>query len=434
MRIVDLIVRKRDGGRLSRDEIDALVSGVTSGAIPDYQTSALLMAIFLRGLDPEETGWLTDAMVRSGGRVDLSGLPGVKVGKHSTGGVGDKASLVIVPVVAACGALVPKSSGRALGHSGGTLDKLESIPGFRLALSADELVAQVRAIGCAFVGQSPTLAPADKKLYALRDVTGTVESLPLIASSIMSKKIAEGTDALVLDVKVGSGAFMKTLNDARRLAQTMVDIGARVGLRTRALLTAMDAPLGLAVGNALELREALETLNGQGPPDLTVLCRTLAAHLLVVGNLVRDLDAAGDRVDEAIRSGAAFQRFRSLVELQGGDVGVVDDWNRLPHTEHVETVSAAKSGYVSAIKAEPVGRASMLLGAGRTRVDTPIDYGAGVMLRVKPGDRVSAGAPLADAHVGANAQLDAARSLLTDAFVIADRPPAPSSIVLDVVG
>jgi pyrimidine-nucleoside phosphorylase len=433
MRIVDLIVRKRDGGRLSRDEIDALVSGVTTGAIPDYQTSALLMAIFLRGLDPEETGWLTDAMVRSGGRVDLSRLAGVKVGKHSTGGVGDKASLVVVPVVAACGALVPKSSGRALGHSGGTLDKLESIPGLRLGLSAGELVAQVGAIGCAFVGQSPTLAPADKKLYALRDVTGTVESLPLIASSIMSKKIAEGTDALVLDVKVGGGAFMKTLDDARRLAQAMVDIGARVGLRTRAVLTTMDAPLGLAVGNALELREALETLKGQGPPDLTLLCRTLAAHLLVVGSLAPDLDAAGDRVDEAIRSGAAFQRFRSLVEHQGGDVGVIDDGDRLPRAAHVETLSASKSGYVSAIQAELVGRASMLLGAGRTHVDTPIDYGAGVVLRVKPGDRVSAGAALADAHVGANAQLDDARSLLTDAFVIGDRPPAPSSIVLDVV-
>jgi pyrimidine-nucleoside phosphorylase len=433
MRIVDLIIRKRDGGRLSREEIDALVSGVTTGEIPDYQASALLMAIFLRGLDPEETGWLTDAMVRSGGRVDLSGLAGVKVGKHSTGGVGDKASLVIVPVVAACGALVPKSSGRALGHSGGTLDKLEAIPGFKLGLSASELVAQVRAIGCAFVGQSPTLAPADKKLYALRDVTGTVESLPLIASSIMSKKIAEGTDALVLDVKVGGGAFMKTLDDARRLAQAMVDIGGRAGLRTRAVLTAMDAPLGMAVGNALELREALEILEGRGPADLTMLCRTLAAHLLVVGNLAPTLDAAGERVDAAIRSGAAFARFRSLVEHQGGDVRVIDDGDRLPRTERVETVPAPSSGYVAAIHAEPVGRASMLLGAGRTRVDAPIDYGAGVVLRVRPGDHVNAGAALADAHVGRNAQIEEARSLLATAFVVSDHPPAPSPIILDVV-
>jgi pyrimidine-nucleoside phosphorylase len=433
MRIVDLIIRKRDGRRLSRDEIDAFISGVTAGEVPDYQASALLMAIFLRGLDAEETGWLTDAMVRSGGRVDLSGLSGVKVGKHSTGGVGDKTSLVVVPVVAACGALVPKSSGRALGHSGGTLDKLESIPGFRLGLTADEIIAQVRAIGCAFVGQSPTLAPADKKLYALRDVTGTVESLPLIASSIMSKKIAEGTDALVLDVKVGSGAFMKTLDDARRLAQVMVDIGARVGLRTRAVLTAMDAPLGLAVGNSLELREALETLKGQGPSDLTLLCRTLAAHLLVVGTLAPDFDAAGDRVDEAIRSGAAFERFRSLVEHQGGDVRVVDDWDRLPRAERVETVSAPRSGFVTQIHAEPIGRASMLLGAGRTRVDASIDYGAGIVLRVKPGDRVGAGATLADVHVGRSAQLDAARSLLDDAFVIGDRPPVASPLILDAV-
>jgi pyrimidine-nucleoside phosphorylase len=336
-------------------------------------------------------------------------------------------------VVAACGALVPKSSGRALGHSGGTLDKLEAIPGFRLGLTADELIAQVRAIGCAFVGQSPTLAPADKKLYALRDVTGTVESLPLIASSIMSKKIAEGTDALVLDVKVGSGAFMKTLDDARRLAQAMVDIGARVGLRTRAVLTAMDAPLGLAVGNALELREALETLKGQGPSDLTLLCRTLAAHLLVVGTLAPDFDAAGDQVDEAIRSGAAFERFRSLVEHQGGDVRVVDDWDRLPRAERIETVSAPGSGFVTQIHAEPIGRASMLLGAGRTRVDASIDYGAGIVLRVKPGDRVDAGAALADVHVGRSAQLDAARSLLDDAFVIGDRPPVASPLILDAV-
>ncbi len=433
MRIVDLIIRKRDGGRLSRDEIDVVVAGVTTGEIPDYQTSALLMAIFLRGLDAEETGWLTDAMVRSGGRVDLSALQGVKVGKHSTGGVGDKTSLIVVPVVAACGALVPKSSGRALGHSGGTLDKLEAIPGFRLGLSADELIAQVRAIGCAFVGQSPTLAPADKKIYALRDVTGTVESLPLIASSIMSKKIAEGTDALVLDVKVGGGAFMKTLEEGRRLAQAMVDIGARVGLRTRALLTAMHAPLGLAVGNALELRESLETLKGHGPADLSDLCRTLSAHLLVVGNLAPSLEAAAQRVDGVIQSGAAFERFRALVAYQGGDVGVIDDWERLPRAASIETLPAPSAGYVEAIHAEPVGRASMLLGAGRTRVDTPIDYGAGVMLRAKPGDRVSAGGPLADLHIGANALVEQARTLLKAAFVISDRPPAPSPIVLDVV-
>jgi pyrimidine-nucleoside phosphorylase len=433
MRIVDLIISKRDGGRLSRDQIDAFVFGVTTGEIPDYQASALLMAIFLRGLDAEETGWLTDAMVRSGGRVDLSSLSGVKIGKHSTGGVGDKTSLVVVPVLAACGALVPKSSGRALGHSGGTLDKLEAIPGLRLALTADELIAQVRDIGCAFVGQSPTLAPADKKLYALRDVTGTVESLPLIASSIMSKKIAEGTDALVLDVKVGSGAFMKTLDDARRLAQTMVDIGGRAGLRTRAVLTAMEAPLGMAVGNALELREALETLKGRGPSDLTLLCRTLAAHLLVVGTLSPNLDAAGKQVDDAIGSGAAFDRFRSMVERQGGDARVIGDWDRLPRAAHVEPMPAPRSGYVAAIHAESVGRASMLLGAGRSRVDASIDYGAGVMLRVRPGDRVSAGAVLADAHVGRNAQVEAARSLLTDAFVIADQPPMASPLILDVV-
>jgi pyrimidine-nucleoside phosphorylase len=433
MRIVDLIIRKRDGGRLTRDEIDSMVSGVTSGAIPDYQVSALLMAIFLRGLDADETAWLTTAMVNSGGRVDLSSLPGIKVGKHSTGGVGDKTSLVVVPVVAACGVLVPKSSGRALGHTGGTIDKLESIPGFRVTMTSDEFLAQVRAIGCAFVGQSASLAPADKKLYALRDVTGTVESLPLIASSIMSKKIAEGTDALVLDVKVGAGAFMKTADDARRLAEAMVGIGSRVGLRTRAVLTAMDAPLGRAVGNALEVREAIETLAGHGPDDFASLCRILSSHLLVAAGVAPDVDVAGTKVDAAIASGAALGRFRALVEHQGGDVSVVDDPSRLPRAAAVQALLAERSGYVSRIVADTVGRASMRLGAGRERVDTPIDYGAGIELRVKPGDRVAAGAPLAELHVGAHVDPAPALELLSSAFVVSDAPPPPSPLVLDVV-
>ncbi len=432
MRAVDLIVRKRDGGRLSREQLDWFVAGVTSGAVPDYQAASLLMAIVWRGLDADETSWLTDAMVRSGERADLRALRGVKVGKHSTGGVGDKTSLVVVPLVAACGAIVPKSSGRALGHTGGTIDKLEAIPGFRVTMTPEQFLAQVTEIGCAFVGQSKSLAPADKKLYALRDVTGTVESLPLIASSIMSKKIAEGTDALVLDVKVGRGAFMKSLPDARRLADAMVTIGAHAGLRTRAVLTAMDAPLGLAVGNALEVIEAVETLKGRGPDDFRELCLLLSSHLLVVAGLAADLEGARAQLDAAIASGAALDRFRRLVAHQGGDPAVLDDYGLFAQPVAVETLRAPAAGYVTALEADTIGRASMLLGAGRDTVDAPIDYGAGILLRAKPGDRVEAGAPLADLHVGAHAQLDAARTLAAAAFGIAPAPLPRAPLVLDV--
>ena len=432
MRAVDLIVRKRDGGRLTREEVDWFVAGVTNGSVPDYQASALLMAIVFRGLDDEETQWLTDAMVRSGDRADLSALHGVKVGKHSTGGVGDKTSLVIVPLVAACGAMVPKSSGRALGHTGGTIDKLESIPGFRVTLTSKEFLAQVAAIGCAFVGQSKTLAPADKKLYALRDVTGTVESLPLIASSIMSKKIAEGTDALVLDVKVGAGAFLKSLPEARKLADAMVAIGTRAGLRTRAVLTAMDAPLGLAIGNSLEVIEAIETLKGAGPDDFRELCFLLSSHLLVVAGLAPDLDAARTRVDAVVASGAALDRFRRLIAHQGGDATVVDDYARFAQPARVELLPAPGSGYVAALQADTIGRASMLLGAGREQVGDAIDYGAGIVLRARPGDRVNAGAPLAELHVGREARIDQARMLAASAFTLAATAPPRSPLVLDV--
>ena len=433
MRAVDLIIRKRDGGRLSQDEIRWFVEGVTGGAVPDYQAAALLMAIVWRGLDDDETAWLTDAMMRSGGRVDLSSLKGVKVGKHSTGGVGDKTSLVLVPLLAACGALVPKSSGRALGHTGGTIDKLESIPGFRVTMSSDQFLAQVAEIGCAMVGQSKDLAPADKKLYALRDVTGTVESLPLIASSIMSKKIAEGTDALVLDVKAGEGAFMKTAADARRLAAAMVTIGNRHGLRTRAVLTGMDAPLGIAIGNAVEVVEAIETLKGRGPADLRELCLVLASHLLVVAELEPDLTAARGRAEAVLSSGAALAKFRQLVERQGGDAAVLDDYGRFAGPVRTEVLRATTTGWVSGIKADEIGHASMLLGAGRATVDAPIDYGAGILLRVKPGDRVVAGAALADLAIGSHARFDQARMLAASAFRITAEPPAPVPLVLDVV-
>jgi pyrimidine-nucleoside phosphorylase len=403
MRVVDLILRKREGGRLPQADIDALVAGVTDGSIPEYQTAALLMAIVFRGLDDDETAWLTDAMVRSGRRVDLSALPGIKVGKHSTGGVGDKMSLIVVPIVAACGVMVPKSSGRALGHSGGTIDKLEAIPGFRVDLSPEERTDVLRAHRCVFVGQSRDLAPADKKLYALRDVTGTIESVPLIASSIMSKKIAEGADALVLDVKVGHGAFMKSVDDARRLARAMVAIGARVGLPTRAVLTAMDAPLGRAVGNALEVIESLETLKGRGPADVTELAETLASHMLLMAR--RAPDEAAARAD----------------------------YGRMASADVREQVAAPRGGFVTGIDAERIGRASMMLGAGRERLDTPIHYGAGITLDAVPGALVREGQPLAHLHVGRADRLDEVRALAASAFAIGDAPPPSTPLVHDVV-
>ncbi len=434
MRVVDLIVRKREGGPLTRVEIEGLVAGITDGSVPEYQTAALLMAIVFRGLDADETAWLTDAMVRSGRRVDLSSLPGVKVGKHSTGGVGDKMSLIVVPIVAACGVLVPKSSGRALGHSGGTIDKLESIPGFRVDMPMGECLAVLGELGCVFVGQTADLAPADKKLYALRDVTGTIESVPLIASSIMSKKIAEGANALVLDVKVGRGAFMKTADDARRLAGAMVEIGRRVGLPTRAVLTAMDAPLGRAIGNALEVIESIETLKGRGPADVTELSTTLASHMLVVAGVSADEASARARVAEVIASGAALDKFRAVIARQGGDASVVDDYSRLASTTAREAVPARQRGFVVGIDAECIGRASMLLGAGRERLDTPIDYGAGILLRASVGEQVEAGQPLAELCIGRHARVQDARTLVDSAFAIGDAPPPSRPLVHDVVG
>jgi pyrimidine-nucleoside phosphorylase len=432
MRMVDVIVRKRDGASLTREEIERVVSGVTSGAIPDYQVSALLMAIYHRGLTAEETAWLTEAMAASGLRVDLRSIPGTKVGKHSTGGVGDKTSIVVVPLVAACGVIVPKSSGRALGHTGGTIDKLESIPGFRVSLGRDEFLAALADVGCAFVGQTGEIAPADKKLYALRDVTGTIESVPLIASSIMSKKIAEGTDALVLDVKVGRGAFMKSEAEARALAEAMVAIGTRVGLRTEAVLTNMDVPIGRAVGNALEVRECLETLHGRGPADLTALCLELAARMVRLGD-GSGADAAAARVEAALVSGAALERFRRVVERQGGDPHVVDDYDRLPQAAERLEWTADRDGVVTAVDALAVGRASMALGAGRDRVDTPVDPGAGVVLHVRPGDAVTRGQALAELHAGSGARTDEALARLRGAVTIGDTPPAPVPLVLGAI-
>jgi len=430
MRFVEVIARKRDGQSLSREAIDLFVQGATDGSIPDYQASALLMAIVLRGMDDQETAWLTDAMVRSGERVDLADVPGVKVGKHSTGGVGDKVSVVLAPLVAACGVVVPKMSGRGLGHTGGTLDKLESIPGFRIGLTIDEFKQQLRDIGTAIIGQTSALAPADKKLYALRDVTATVESIPLISASIMSKKLAEGSNALVLDVKCGDGAFMKTLPQARTLAQSMVAIGHHAGVRTEAFITEMDAPLGHAIGNALEIIECLETLKGRGPAELTAVVRRLAARMVALGG-VADEPGASTRVDEALASGRALARFAQVIERQGGDPRVIDDYRLLPAAPDRTPMPAPRAGYVRAMRAESLGIASNILGAGRTQVGDPVDHAVGIVSRVGVGDEIRAGEPLIELHHRGGRGLPDALKLCAAAVEIGDEPPPRHDHVLD---
>jgi pyrimidine-nucleoside phosphorylase len=408
------------------------VTGVTDGTFPDYQASALLMAIVLRGMNAEETHSLTDAMVRSGERVDLSDIPGVKVGKHSTGGVGDKVSIVLAPLAASCGLVVPKMSGRGLGHTGGTLDKLESIPGYRIDLTIGEFKAALKANGTAIIGQTGSLAPADKKLYALRDVTATVPSVPLIASSVMSKKLAEGCDALVLDVKCGAGAFMKTEADARALAESLVAIGTRAGVRTEAFITRMDAPLGRAVGNALEVIECVEILKGRGPRDLSDLAVTLASRMLVVAGKAKDAEADGI-VRRAIASGQALDKLRTVIARQGGDAAIVDDYGRLPGARRKQAVAAGRDGFLAALDAELVGRASMALGAGRSRVDEPIDHGAGVVLHRAPGDSVRANEPVLDLLYNDDRGLEQAIDLARQAIAVSSEAPRVGPLVLDTV-
>jgi len=398
MRVVELIERKRDGGKLTAEEIDALVQGYTSGDVPDYQMSAFCMAVVWRGMDAKETAALTASMVRSGERLDLSRF-GRVVDKHSTGGVGDKTTLVVAPLVAACGVPVAKMSGRGLGFSGGTLDKLESIRGYRVDLSTAEFLAQLERIGIVVTGQTADLAPADGKLYALRDTTGTVPAIPLIASSVMSKKIAAGAHAVVLDVKVGSGAFMKDIASARLLARAMVSIGVAHGLAVTCELTDMEQPLGNAVGNSLEIAEAIATLRGNGPADLVQLIRTAGAEMLVRGRKARDTKTALERIDRALADGSGLAKFRELVAAQGGDVSQVDDPAKLPRTPKVETLRAPRTGYVSAIAADQVGIASVRLGAGREKKGEPIDHRTGIVLHAKVGDRIERGQPYADVHV-----------------------------------
>jgi len=430
MRAVDIILKKRDGGRLGPEEISFFVDGVTAGTVPDYQSSALLMAILLRGMSDEETASLTGAMVDSGVRVDLSGISGPKVDKHSTGGVGDKTSLVVAPIAAACGVIVPMTSGRGLGHTGGTLDKLESIPGFRVNLSLDEMKAALARTGCAMIGQTAELAPADKKLYALRDVSGTIESIPLITASILSKKVAEGIDGLVLDVKTGRGAFMKTEADSRTLAESLVSIGKRSGVRTEAVITSMDAPLGCAVGNALEVIESLEVLKGRGPAELVDLSVELSARMLLLGGIAADRPDAERRVRHAIASGGALARFQSIVESQGGDPRVVDHYGRLPTASGQHPVPAARSGYVTGLDADLIGRASVALGAGRDRLDDAVDPAVGITVVAGIGHRVSGGDPVLTLHYRTEARLDAALPLARSAIHVGDEPPRTRPLIL----
>ncbi len=433
MRAVDIIRKKRDGQALELGEIDAFVAGVAQEKWPDYQSAALLMAIVLRGMNDDETARLTTAMVRSGTQLDLSDIPGPKVDKHSTGGVGDKTSLILAPLAAACGVIVPMMSGRGLGHSGGTLDKLESIPGFRVDLSLAEFRDALRKVGCAMIGQTSEIAPADKKLYALRDVTATVESIPLITASIMSKKIAEGISGLIMDVKCGRGAFMKTREDARSLARSIVATGNRAGVRTEALITAMDAPLGRAVGNALEVAECISVLKGEGPADLTDLSVTLAAGMLVLGGVASSIQDAQTAIRNALASGRGLDKLREIIETQGGDARVVDDVSRLPTAPMQTSVLAQRAGYVADIHAELVGRATMLLGAGRNRVEDKIDPAVGVVILARRGDAVKKGDALAQVEYRHEKHVQAALDLLRAAWRIDEAPPPPSPLILETI-
>lgn len=436
MRMVDIIHKKRNGGELNAEEINAVIDGYCRGDIPDYQISAWAMAVYFQGMSARETAHLTMAMAGSGDTVDLSPIPGVKADKHSTGGVGDKTTLVLGPLVAAAGIPVAKMSGRGLGHTGGTIDKLESIAGFRTELTQEQFFRQVNEIGLAVIGQSGNLTPADKKLYALRDVTATVESIPLIASSVMSKKIAAGADAIVLDVKTGSGAFMKTVEQSEELARAMVAIGTEVGRNTAAVISDMDQPLGYAVGNALEVAEAVDTLKGQGPEDLTELCVELAAHMVALAGKAADIGEAKALVRELLASGAALAKFRRFVTAQGGDDAFVDDLRRLPQAEHVFAANSPSDGYIGAIDAEELGIAAMMLGAGRATKEDSINHAVGIVLRLKVGDRVKAGEALAHIHAAAPEDTPAVRSALgrlLGAFTITAEPPALRPLVLSVV-
>ena len=432
MRMYDIILKKRANLPLTDEEIRFVIDGYVKGEIPDYQVSALLMTIVFNGMNARELGTLTLAMAQSGNMVDLSNIDGITVDKHSTGGVGDKTTLIIAPLVAASGGKVAKMSGRGLGHTGGTIDKMESIPNLKVSLEQDAFINQVNKIGLAVIGQSEGLAPADKKLYALRDVTGTVDSIPLIASSVMSKKLASGAQAILLDVKVGSGAFMKNIEDARELAKAMVDIGKENGRSVKAILTDMDRPLGHDIGNALEIREVIDTLKGHGPEDLTHECIIMAAHMLVLSHIC-DYETALSRVQEALDSGAALERLRMMIDAQGGDSRVIDDESLLAIGKFTYDVTAPQDGYITHMNTEQCGIASVMLGAGRTVKDGPIDYSAGIVMHKKTGDAVSMGERIATLYASDESLFTNAAQTYLAAITIGNTVPKVVDTILDIV-
>lgn len=432
MRMYDIIHKKRNGGELSEKEIKFFVNGYTDGSIPDYQASALCMAIYFRGMNADETAALTLAMADSGDRIDLSGIDGFTVDKHSTGGVGDKTSLIVAPIVAANGGKVAKMSGRGLGHTGGTVDKLESIPGFRTSLTPDEFIKQVNDIGLCIVGQTGELAPADKKLYALRDVTATVESIPLIASSIMSKKLAAGSQGIVLDVKTGSGAFMKTVEDSERLAEEMVSIGKAAGRKVTALITDMDIPLGASVGNSLEVIEAIKTLKGEGEKNLTEVCLSLATQMLcmVTG---RDDMVCRKMAKKSIEDGSALNKLREMITAQGGNADVIDNSGAFKQPKFYVDIISERDGYISRTDAERVGIASVILGAGREKKGDPIDPSAGIILKKKTGDSVSKGDVLATFYTDDETRIDVAKREFLDALIFGNEKPSKQKLIYKII-
>lgn len=433
MLIQDIIAKKRDGGRLSREEIRFFIQSYVQGSLPDYQAAALIMAIFIRGLDGGELSELTDAMLHSGTVVDLSHIPGVKVDKHSTGGVGDKISIPLAPLVAACGVRVPMVSGRGLGHTGGTLDKLESIPGFDVRLSLDEYARIVERVGVCMIGQTQELVPADRKIYALRDATACVPSIPLIASSIMSKKLAEGIDALVLDVKTGTGAFMPTLEKARELAQTLVDIGRRAGKKVTAFLTRMDDPLGTAVGNACEIIESIDVLRGGGPEDVRELTLLMASHMVFMGGAAASVEEARSLCEHALENGRAIAKFKEMIAAQRGNPECVDNLSLFPRAMHETRVCAPRDGFVQSIDSTAIGMAGVVLGAGRRAVSDSVDPGVSLFIRRKTGDFVHAGETLVDILYNSADSLDDALNRIRGAYVIGDEPAQPAPLVHEII-